>query len=72
MTDDQTLHWLLENDPEAQGVSAEEYRRRTGIQSLAAETADVRRHLPATLLDHSNYHCAACARRAEVSRHTVG
>ena len=70
MSDDPTHDWLLDNDPEAAGISAEEYRRRTGIQSLAAETAEIHRHLPAALAD-VNSHCPACAQRTQVASRAI-
>lgn len=70
MRDDPALQWLMENDPEAAGRSAEEYRRATGIESIAAERADIRRHLAEGLADEF-FHCHDCADKARASRKTV-
>lgn len=67
---DEAFEWLQAHDPIARGVSAEEYRRRTGIQSLAAEHAETCRHAAESLADFDG-HCPACHHRADAERHTV-
>ena len=70
MSDDAALRWLLENDPDAAGLTAEEYRRRTGIESIAAESADTKRHLPLALAE-AQHHCRACDCRSDARGRTV-
>ncbi len=71
MRDDPAFVWLKENDPSALGLSAEEYRRRCGIETMSAEVSDTRRHRPLYEADRLVGHCPDCLEREIVHRHTA-